>query len=96
MRRSPLLPIHLPIQVAGLEQRQRLQRQFASRPGHGPKIKAALEALHARGDLPADLRPIELERRVNDWLRGKGYGEAELPSRWAIKRHARTPARDAN
>jgi hypothetical protein len=93
MSRSPLLPIHLPIQLAGLEQRQRLKRQFASRPGHGPKIKAALDALQARGDLPADLRPIELERRINDWLRGAGYGESELPTRWSIKRHARVSVR---
>jgi hypothetical protein len=89
MRRSPLLPIHLPIQLDGLEQRQRLKQQFARRQGHGPKIKAALAALQATGELPGDLRAVELERRINDWLRGAGYGESELPTRWSIKRHAR-------
>jgi hypothetical protein len=96
MPRAPLLPIHLPFELSSLEQRRRLRQQFARRPGHGPKIKAALEGLRSSGNLPENLRPIELERRIKVWLRDVGYDEGELPTRWSIKRHARTPALDTN
>jgi hypothetical protein len=96
MRRSPLLPIHLPIQLAGLEQRQRLNRQFARRQGHGPKIRAAIDALQAAGELPADLRPVERDRRIKDWLRRAGYTDTEQPSRFAISRQVKGRIGDAN
>jgi hypothetical protein len=54
--------------------------------GHGPKIREAVEALEASGELPRYLRPVLRNRRVLDWLAANGYG-ADLPSRSAIARH---------
>jgi hypothetical protein len=55
--------------------------------GHGPKIEEAVQALRAAAELPANLRPSELERRIRLRLRAAGYGAAELPSRHAIARY---------
>jgi hypothetical protein len=54
--------------------------------GHGPKIREAVEALEASGELPRHLRPVLRDRRVLDWLAANGYG-ADLPSRSALARH---------
>jgi hypothetical protein len=54
--------------------------------GHGPKIREAVEALEASGELPRYLRPGLRNRRVLDWLAANGYG-ADLPSRSALARH---------
>ena len=57
------------------------------RRGHGPKIAAAVRALHAEGRLPTDLRPVERVRRITGRLQTMGYQGAELPSRHAISRY---------
>ena len=59
---------------------------MSSHRGHGPKIRVAVEALEASGELPRHLRPVLRNRRVLDWLAANGY-EADLPSRSALARH---------
>jgi hypothetical protein len=54
--------------------------------GHGPKIREAVEASEASGELPRHLRPVLRNRRILDWLAANGY-EADLPSRSALSRH---------
>jgi hypothetical protein len=54
--------------------------------GHGPKIREAVEALAACGEMPRHLRPVLRNRRILDWLAANGYG-ADLPSRSALARH---------
>ena len=56
------------------------------RSGTWPKIREAVEALEARGELPRHLRPVLRNRRILDWLAANGYG-ADLPSRSALARH---------
>ena len=63
---------------------QMLRRSHKLR-GHGAKIAEALTALQAAGDLPSNLRPTELHKRVCAWLMSAGYQEKELPSRWAVR-----------
>jgi hypothetical protein len=59
---------------------------MSGRRGHGPKIRKAVEALEASGELPRHLRPVLRNRRILDWLDANGYG-ADLPSRSALTRH---------
>jgi hypothetical protein len=93
MRRSPLLPIHLPIQLAGLEQRQRVRQQFARRwetpraRGHAAKIAAAVTALRAAGKLPEWLNLAEVSHRCDGWFRAQGLLAHEIPSRSSYRRH---------
>ena len=54
--------------------------------GHGPKIREAVQALEASGELPRHLRPVLRDRRILKWLAANGY-EADLPSRSALARH---------
>ena len=54
--------------------------------GHGPKIREAVAALEASGELPRHLRPVLRDRRILGWLAANGYG-ADLPSRSALARH---------
>jgi hypothetical protein len=54
--------------------------------GHGAKIDEAIEALKAEGKLPRNLRTVERDRRILEWLTANGYG-SDLPSRTAIARH---------
>jgi hypothetical protein len=54
--------------------------------GHGSKIREAVLALEACGDLPRNLRPVHRDRRVLDWLTRHGYA-ADLPSRTALGRY---------
>lgn len=56
------------------------------RRGHGPKIAEAVQALRAAGELPANLRPVERDRRIINYLTTRGYA-ADKPSRFAIARH---------
>jgi hypothetical protein len=65
-----------------------------SRPrGHGPKIAEAMRGLEAAGQLPANLRLVEIERRIRDWLLAAGYARGELPNRWAVSRFLKARAR---
>jgi hypothetical protein len=54
--------------------------------GHGPKIRKAVEALEARGELLRYLRPVRRNKLILDWLGGNGYA-ADLPSRPALARY---------
>jgi hypothetical protein len=54
--------------------------------GHSAKIEEAIEALKAEGKLPRNLRTVERDRRILEWLTANGYGR-DLPSRAAIARH---------
>lgn len=56
------------------------------RRGHGPKIEEAVRALRREQRLPENLRTVERDRRILQWLEAHGYGE-DLPSRTAIARH---------
>jgi hypothetical protein len=50
-------------------------------------LAEAVQALRAAGQLPPNLRPVELEKRIHAQLKAAGYVDAELPSRRAIGRH---------
>jgi hypothetical protein len=54
--------------------------------GHGPKIREAVGALEASGELPRHLRPVLRDQRILKWLAANGY-EADLPSRSALARY---------
>jgi hypothetical protein len=56
--------------------------------GHGAKIAEAARALRELGRFPPNLRSVERDRRIIDWLTVHGYAE-DLPSRHAIARHFR-------
>jgi hypothetical protein len=57
------------------------------RLGHRPKIREALEALHAEGLLLPLLRTTARYRLVLDWLMKRGYSAADdLPGRDAVER----------
>jgi hypothetical protein len=55
----------------------------------GRKLSSAMKALQAAGVPLANLRPVELHKRVADKLVELGHDPCEIPSRWTIERHLR-------
>lgn len=62
--------------------------------GHRRKIRAAVEALEARGMLPPYLRPVSRDALVFAELMRQGYGN-DLPSRHSIAREFSRMGRSA-
>jgi len=69
-------------------------RAPARRRGHGAKIDEAVQALRRAGRLPPNLRPVERDQRVVDWLKARGYAgdkahghRSDLPSPSALARY---------
>jgi hypothetical protein len=62
--------------------------------GHRLKIRAAIEALDARGLLPPYLRTVQRDALVFAELVRMGYG-ADMPTRWSIRREFARMGRSA-
>ena len=64
--------------------------------GHFAKLNVILDSLRSKGQLPAGLRPCELQRRILAEAKELGYHPREWPSRTAIGRWLRKAGKMGN